>query len=164
MVSFIDEHREEHGVEPICAQLPIAPATYFAAKARQVDPSRRSTRVKEDDRLVEMIHQHWTSNRCVYGARKIWRLPGLRDAGIGRCRVERLMRREGLRGIVRGRRARTTQPDEAAERPLDLVQRQFRAIRPNQLWVADLTYVATWAGFVYVAFVIDVFSRMIVGW
>ena len=164
MVSFIDELREEYGVEPICAQLPIAPSCYFEAKAREADSERLPARAKRDAELVPEIERIWVENRRVYGARKIWRQLRREGFGAPRCAVERLMRRAGLRGIVRGRRARTTVPDEAAARPADLVNRQFKAERPNQIWVADITYVATWAGFVYVAFVVDVYSRMIVGW
>jgi len=164
MVSFIDENREEYGIEPICAELPIAPSCYFEAKAREADPKRLPARAKRDAELVPVIERIWNENRRVYGARKVWRQLLREGFQVPRCAVERLMRQAGLRGIVRGRRVRTTIPDEAAARPADLVKRQFKAERPNQLWVADITYVATWAGFVYVAFVVDVFSRMIVGW
>jgi putative transposase len=136
MVAFVDAHREDYGVEPICAQLPIAPSTYYESKARTADPRRR----------------------------KVWRQLHREGIPVARCTVERLMGQLGLRGVVRGRRVRTTLPDAVAARPHDLVQRDFTATRPNQLWVADLTYVATWRGFVYVAFVVDAFSRRIVGW
>ena len=164
MVSFIDEHRQVYGVEPICRVLPIAPSVYYEQKARQADPRRLPPRARRDAVLCTEITRVWNANRRVYGARKAWRQLGREGVAVARCTVERLMRQAGLRGAVRGRKVRTTVPDEVADRPLDLVDRNFTADRPNQLWVADLTYVATWAGFVYVAFVIDVFSRMIVGW
>ncbi|MCK4599769.1 IS3 family transposase, partial [Candidatus Bipolaricaulota bacterium] len=164
MTSFVDEHREAYGVEPICAVLPIAPSTYHEQKARQADPSRLPERARRDAVLCEEIERVWRGNRGVYGARKVWRQLQREGIEVARCTVERLMRRLGLAGAVRGRKPRTTIPDEVAARPADLVQRDFTATRPNQLWVADLTYVATWTGFVYVAFIIDVFSRMIVGW
>ncbi len=164
MVSFIDEHREEHGVEPICEVLPIAPSTYYAQKAQEADPSKRSERAVRDARLREEIERVWKENFGVYGARKVWRQLRREGFSVARCTVERLMREMSLQGVIRGRRRKTTIPDEAAPRPADLVKRSFTAERPNQLWVADLTYVATWQGFVYVAFVIDVFSRKIVGW
>jgi putative transposase len=165
MVSFIDEHREEHGVEPICQELPIAPSTYYEQKAREADPSRFPARVVRDTQLCEQIERVWKENFGVYGVRKVWRQLKREEIDVARCTVERLMRAMGLRGAVRGRRyKKTTIVGEASERPADLVQRDFTADRPNRLWVADLTYVATWAGFVYVAFVTDVFSRRIVGW
>lgn len=164
MYQFIDQHRAGYGVEPICRVLQIAPSGYYEHKAREADPTRRPARAQRDEVLrgeVRRVHQ---ANRSVYGARKVWRQLRREQVPAARCTIERLMRADGLRGVVRGRRARTTTPDVAAARPLDLVQRQFTAERPNQLWVADFTYVATWRGFVYVAFVIDVFSRRIVGW
>jgi transposase InsO family protein len=166
MVSFIEEHRGEHGVEPICAMLPIAPATYYAHAARRRDPALRPARAKRDEELRVQIRRVWQESfGGVYGAEKVWRQLEREGIAAARCTVERLMREMGLRGTVRGRAfTRTTEADDAAARPRDLVQREFRASRPNQLWVADLTYVATWLGFVYVAFVIDAFSRMIVGW
>lgn len=164
MVTFIDEHREEYGVEPICSVLPIAPSIYYSYKAREADPALRSTRAKRDEELRGEIKRVWEANFQVYGVRKVWRQLQREGFTVARCTVARLMREMGLRGAVRGRRARTTVPACLAERPLDLVERDFTAKRPNQLWVADLTYVATWRGFVYVAFVIDVFSRRIVGW
>ena len=164
MVSFIDDHRETCGVEPICKVLPIAPSTYYEQKARQADPSQLPARVRRDAVLCEEIGRVWKENRQVYGARKVWRQLRRENFKVARCTVERLMRQLGLQGAVRGRKPKTTIPDEAAARPADLVERDFTADQPNQLWVADLTYVATWLGFVYVAFVIDVFSRMIVGW
>lgn len=164
MVSFIDEHRQVYGVEPICAVLPIAPSTYYEQKARQADPTRLPARAHRDAGLCEQIERVWNENRRVYGARKVWRQLTREGLVVARCTTERLMRQMGLQGVVRGRKARTTIPGDLADRPADLVDRNFTADRPNQLWVADLTYVATWSGFVYVAFVIDVFSRMIVGW
>jgi putative transposase len=164
MVAFIDDHRQDYGVEPICKVLPIAPSTYYAHKAREGNPALRSSRAVRDEALSVEIRRVWEENRCIYGARKVWRQL-LREGNVmARCTVERLMRAMGLRGVVRGRRCSTTIVDDAADRPLDLVDRDFTAERPNQLWVSDLTYVATWRGFVYVAFVIDVFSRRIVGW
>jgi len=164
MVAFVDAHRAEHGVEPICAELPIAPSTYYEHKARQTDPGRLPARVRRDAELCTSIQRVWGENFRVYGARKVWKQLRREGVCVARCTVERLMGRLGLHGVVRGRRCRTTIPAAVAERPLDRVQRQFHATRPNQLWVADFTYVATWAGFVYVAFVIDVFARCIVGW
>lgn len=164
MVSFIDEHRAEYGVEPICAVLPIAPSTYREHTARERDPDRLPARARRDAMLREAIRRVWEEHFRVYGARKVWRQLVRDGIKVARCTVERLMREMGLEGAVRGRKVRTTVPDEAAERPADLVKREFTASRPNELWVADLTYVATWIGFVYVAFVIDVFARRIVGW
>ena len=164
MVAFIDAHREQYGVEPICAQLPIAPSTYYEQKARQRDPERLPARTQRDARLRPEIERVWRANRRVYGAKKVWKQLNREHIGVARCTVARLMTALGLRGVVRGRRVRTTIPEVVAERPRDLVERNFTATRPNQLWVADLTYVATWRGFVYVAFVVDAFSRRIVGW
>jgi transposase InsO family protein len=164
MTSFIDEQRESYGVESICAMLPIAPSTYYEQKARQVDPSRVPKRAKRDAVLCKEIDRVWHENRGIYGARKVWKQLGREDIPVARCTVERLMGKLGLQGIVRGRKRKTTIPDDAAVRPADLVQRDFTATRPNQLWVADLTYVATWAGFVYAAFVVDAYLRRIVGW
>ena len=165
MVGFIDAHRETYGVEPICAVLPIAPSTYYEQKARQADPRRQPARVQREARLRPEIQRVWQANRRVYGAKKVWKQLNRETIPVARCTVARLMRDLGLRGVVRGRRRITTTiPDALAARPRDLVERDFRATRPNQLWVADLTYVATWRGFAYVAFVIDVFSRRIVGW
>jgi putative transposase len=165
MVGFIDDHRDLFGVEPICAVLPIAPSTYFLHKARQEDPATRSARARRDEDLRPAIQRVWDENEQVYGPRKVWRQLRRAGRGVARCTVERLMRDMGLRGTVRGRAWKiTTQADAAGARPADLVERRFTATRPNQLWVADFTYVATWRGFVYVAFVIDVFARRIVGW
>lgn len=164
MVSFIDEHRAKFGVEPICGVLPIAPSTYYEHRRRRREPARRPHRELRDERLREDVVRVWTENRGVYGARKVWRQLLREKAQVARCTVERLMRAEGLQGVVRGRKPRTTVPNDLAPRPEDRVNRQFCASEPNRLWVADLTYVATWAGFVYTAFVIDVFARTIVGW
>ena len=164
MVTFIEEHRERYGVEPICAVLPIAPATYYEQRVRRSDPTRRPDRARRDATLGLEIRRVWDENFQVYGADKVWRQLGREGIAVARCTVERLMRSQGLQGAVRGRGFKTTIPDESAARPLDLVRRDFRASCPNKLWVADLTYVATWTGFVFVAFVIDVFSRTIVGW
>jgi putative transposase len=166
MVDFIDEHRSVYGVEPICRVLPIAPATYYLHRGRREDPETRPARAQRDEALAGAIRRVWDESFAgVYGAEKVWRQLGREGVTVARCTVERLMRQAGLRGAVRGRAFKvTTVADESARRPADLVERDFRAQHPNQLWVADLTYVATWAGFVYVAFVVDVFSRAIVGW
>ena len=165
MVAFIDQHRDTCGVESICAVVPIAPSTYFRCKAEQRDPTRRSARAQRDEVLRAIIRRIWNENHQVYGPRKVWRQMGREGLREARCRVRRLMRDMGLAGAVKGRAwVTTTQPDTAATRPPDLVERHFTATRPNQLWVSDFTYVATWRGFVYVAFVIDVFARRIVGW
>lgn len=165
MVGYIDDHRDRFGVEPICAVLPIAPSTYFLHKAQQQDPTIRSVRERRDEELKVAIQRIWDANHQVYGPRKIWNELRREGRRVARCTVERLMRELGLKGAVRGRAfIITTRSDAAADRPADLVDRRFTATRPNQLWVADFTYVATWRGFVYVAFVIDVFARRIVGW
>jgi putative transposase len=165
MVGFIDDHRDVYGVESICAVLPIAPSTYFRHKAQRADPARRSARAQHDDELRAIIRRIWTEHFQVYGPRKVWRQMGRENLRVARCRVRRLMREMGLAGAVRGRAwVTTTQSQPEADRPRDLVDRHFTATRPNQLWVSDFTYVATWRGFVYVAFVIDVFARRIVGW
>ena len=164
MVTFIDNHKGRFGVEPICKVLPIAPSTYYEHRAQQRDPQRRSDRAKRDDVLKPEIQRVWEENFRVYGVRKVWRQLNREDIQVPRCAVARLMRDLSLRGVIRGRRAKTTILDETLERPMDLVKREFQASRPNALWVADLTYVATWRGFVYVAFIIDVFARRIVGW
>ncbi len=164
MVAFLDTERELYGVEPMCAVLPIAPATYFRHKRCQADPARRSRRTQRDAWLTTQIQRVWDANFGVYGARKVWQQLIREDIAVARCTVERLMRQMGLEGAVRGRRCKTTVAGDARAQPADLVNRAFVATQPNQLWVADLTYVATWRGFVYVAFVIDVFARRIVGW
>ena len=164
MTAFIDEHRDVYGVEPICKVLPIAPSTYYTQAARRVDPELRPNRAWRDDALCQEIRRVWDENKQVYGVRKVWKQLRREGFRIARCTVERLMRRLGLRGVIRGRTIKTTFSDKAAPCPLDKVNRQFRAARPNALWVSDFTYVSTWQGFVYVAFVIDVFARRIVGW
>ena len=164
MRAFIDEHREAHGVEPICRVLQIAPSGYRRYAAQRRDPARRSARARRDEALVPHIERVWRTNLQVYGADKVWRQLGREGHPVARCTVERLMRRHGLRGVVRGKVVRTTISDANAPRPLDRVHRQFKAQRPNQLWVSDFTYVSTWQGWLYVAFVIDVFARRIVGW
>ena len=158
MVSFIDENREDFGVEPICAQLPIAPSGYYGAKSRP--PSARARR---DGVLVPQLVALWRANYRVYGAHKLWRAARRAGIDVGRDQVARLMRLAGIEGIRR-RRVRTTRPDSGAVRPADLVERDFSATEPNRLWVTDLTYVATWAGVAYVCFIVDAYSRMIVGW
>lgn len=165
MVRFIDDHRMTHGVEPICAVLPIAPSTYHAHTAAARDPAKRCARQQRDEALRREIQRVYDANFQVYGPRKVWRTLQRAGVDVARCTVARLMRAMGLSGAVRGRAwVTTTQSQPALDRPRDLVDRAFAATRPNQLWVSDFTYVATWAGFVYVAFVIDVFARRIVGW
>ena len=165
MVAFIDHHRDLYGVEPICAVLPIAPSTYFLHKVQQDDPARRSARAHRDAALRGEIRRVWDENHQVSGPRKVWTQLRREGHRVARCTVERLMHAMGLRGAVRGRAwVVTTTADSGVTRPADLVDRRFTATRPNQLWVADFTYVATWRGFVYIAFVIDVFARRIVGW
>jgi putative transposase len=159
MIAYIDRNRHRYGVEPICKVLPIAPSTYYAASRRPA-----SARAVRDTKLKAEIARVHAEHFGVYGARKVWRQLHREGIVVARCTVERLMGELGLAGVVRGKPRRTTTPDATASRPADLVERDFSATRPNQLWVADLTYVATWAGFVYVAFVIDAFSRFIVGW
>jgi len=164
MIAFIDDHRDAHGVEPICKQLPIAPSTYHLHAARRADPALLPARARRDAELSTAIRRVHQASFGLYGVRKVWRQ--LRREGISaaRCTVERLMRAIGLAGVVRGKPAKTTVQDRATPCPADLVNRQFRSARPNGLWVSDFTYVATWQGFVYVAFVIDAFARRIVGW
>ena len=146
MVSFIDEHRDEYGVEPICRMLPIAPSTFYERMARRRDPDLRPAREKRDEELKPEILRIWEENRRAYGAYKIWRQSHREGRPIARCTIERLMRDLGISGVVRGKKFKTTIPDDKADRPFDLVNRQFVAGRPNQLWVADLTYVSTWRG------------------
>jgi len=164
MVDFIDEHREVQGVESICALLPIAPSTYYENKAQRMDPDKRSKRQKSDDLWQIEIKRVWDANQKVYGARKVWIQLKREKHRVAKCTIARLMRKMGLVGTTRGPGKRTTIASDNDPRPRDLVCRSFHADRPNQLWVADFTYVTTWSGFVYVAFVVDVFSRMIVGW
>ncbi|UEM07116.1 IS3 family transposase (plasmid) [Skermanella rosea] len=164
MIAFIDEQRAVHGVEPICKVLPIAPSTYHAHAALRTDPSKAPARWRSDAELSVAIRRIWDGNFQVYGVRKVWRQLRREGLDVARCTVARLMRRMGLKGVTRGKTVRTTISDRAAPCPLDRVNRQFQASCPNALWVADFTFVATWQGFVYVAFVIDTFARRIVGW
>jgi putative transposase len=164
MVSFIDAHRKVYGVEPICRVLPIAPSTYHAHAARRIEPTRRSAWARRDDALGPEVRRVFEENFRVYGVRKVWRQLRREGFDVARCTVARLMRAMGLAGVVRGKPVRTTVSNKGAPYPLDRVNRQFRAPAPNMLWVSDFTYVATWAGFVYVAFVVDTYARRIVGW
>jgi transposase InsO family protein len=164
MRAFVDAHRDAHGVEPICKALQMAPSGYRRHAARRRDPALSPARVQRDAVLIPQIEQVWRVNLKVYGADKVWRQLKREGTPVARCTVERLMRQQGLHGVVRGKIVRTTTPDTSAPCPRDRVHRAFRADRPNQLWVSDFTYVSTWQGFVYVAFVIDVFARRIVGW
>ena len=164
MIAFIDEHRAVHGVEPICKVLPIAPSTYHDHIAKRADPERLSARAKRDLMLKPEIERVFTENFEVYGARKVWRQLNRESIPVARCTVERLMSELGLQGVIRGKRIRTTVQDKAAPCPLDHVNRVFHAPAPNRLWLSDFTYVSTWSGFVYVAFVIDAYARRIVGW
>ena len=164
MIAFIDDHRKAHGVEPICKVLPIAPSTYHANVAKRADPSRLSERARRDLALKVAIRRVFAENFEVYGVRKVWLQLNREGVEVARCTVARLMRSMGLRGVMRGKPVRTTIQDKAAPCPLDRVKRQFKAPAPNRLWVSDFTYVSTWGGMVYVAFVIDVYARRIVGW
>ena len=164
MREFVDRHRRTHGVEPICKVLQIAPSGYWKYAARQCTPALRSRRAQRDDVLVAHIERVWRANLQGYGADKVWRQLHREGHPVARCTVERLMRRHGLRGVVRGKVVRTTISDANAPCPLDRVNRQFQAQRPNQRWVSDFTYVSTWQGWLYVACVVDVFARRIVGW
>jgi transposase InsO family protein len=164
MIAFIDDHRQVYGVEPICKVLPIAPSTYHAHVAKQADPAKLSARARRDMELKPEIARVFAENFEVYGVRKIWRQMVRERFDVARCTVERLMRGMGLAGVIRGKPVRTTVQDKAAPCPLDHVNRVFHAPAPNVLWVSDFTYVSTWTGFVYVAFVIDVYARRIVGW
>jgi transposase InsO family protein len=164
MIAFIDDHRGAYGVEPICRVLPIAPSTYRAHAARRADPAKAPPRVRRDAVLKAHIRRVWDENFQVYGVRKVWRQLGREGFAVARCTVARLMREMRLNGAVRGKTVRTTISDKTAPCPRDKVNREFRAPAPNRLWVSDFTYVATWTGFIYVAFVIDVFARRIVGW
>jgi len=163
-MDFIDQHRNTYGVEPICKVLQIAPSGYWRHAAQRREPQRRCARAIRDEALIPQIERVWSSNLQVYGADKVWRQLAREGMPVARCTVERLMRRQGMRGVMRGKVVRTTISDSRAPCPLDRVNRQFRAERPNQLWVSDFTYVSTWQGWLYVAFVIDVFARRIVGW
>jgi putative transposase len=164
MIAFIDGHRADHGVEPICKVLPIAPSTYHDHVARRRDPARLPARARRDAELRLAVRRVFEANFRVYGVRKVWRQLHREGFDVARCTVARLMREMGLQGAIRGKPVRTTVSDKAAACPLDRVNRTFRASAPNRLWVSDFTYVATWTGFVYVAFVIDAFARRIVGW
>jgi len=164
MRAFVDTHRASFGIEPICQVLQIAPSGYRRHAAQQRDPSLRCARARRDESLIPQIERVWQVNLQVYGADKVWKQMNREGVEVARCTVERLMRRLGLRGVIRGKVVRTTIPDARTACPLDRVNRQFKADRPNQLWVSDFTYVSTWQGWLYVAFVIDVFARSIVGW
>ncbi|MCK1403865.1 IS3 family transposase, partial [Bradyrhizobium sp. 76] len=165
MIAFIEDHRGAHGVEPICKVLPIAPSTYHAHVAKRRDPARLSARARQDAALKTEVRRVFYQNFGVYGVRKVWRQLKREGFDVARCTVTRLMRDMGLQGVIRGKPVKTTISDKAAPCPLDHVNRQFKAPRPNVLWLSDFTYVATWrTGFVYVAFVIDAYARRIVGW
>ncbi len=164
MIAFIDDHCGAHGVEPICKVLPIAPSTYHAHVAKRRDPAKLSARARQDATLKIEVRRVFDENFRVYGVRKVWRQLKREGFDVARCTVSRLMRDMGLQGIIRGKSVKTTVSDKAAPCPLDHVNRQFKAPRPNVLWLSDFTYVATWTGFVYVAFVIDAYARRIVGW
>jgi transposase InsO family protein len=164
MIAFIDDHRAVYGVEPICKVLPIAPSTYHDHVAKRIDPSRLSVRAQRDLGLKPEIQRVFAENFEVYGARKVWRQLNREGVKVARCTIERLMANLGLQGVIRGKPVRTTLQDKAAACPQDHVNRQFHAPAPNMLWLSDFTYVSTWSGFVYVAFVIDAYARRIVGW
>jgi putative transposase len=164
MIAFIDDQREAYGVEPICQVLPIAPSTYYDHAAKRRDLTKQSARAKRDAALKVEVRRVFDENFQVYGVRKIWRQLQRESFDVARCSVSRLMRQMGLQGVVRGKPIRTTVSNKAAPCPLDRVNRQFHAPAPNALWLADFTYVATWQGFVYVAFIIDAFARRIIGW
>lgn len=164
MIGLIDEHRREYGVEPICRVLPIAPSTYYDHVAKRRDRSRLSDRARRDEELQIEVKRVFDSNFCVYGVRKVWWQLLREGFRVARCTVARLMGQMGLQGVVRGRSIRATSSNNATTCPLDQVNRQFHAPAPNRLWLSDFTYVSTWAGFVYVAFVIDAYARRIVGW
>ena len=164
MISFIDEHRSVLGVEPICRLLPIAPSTYYEVVAKRRDVDRLSVRARRDMAMKVEIRRVFNENFRVYGVRKVWRQLQREGFDIARCTVARLMTTMGLQGIIRGKPVKTTVSDKGAPCPLDRVNRQFKAPAPNMLWLSDFTYVSTWQGFVYVAFVIDAFARRIVGW
>jgi transposase InsO family protein len=164
MTAFIDQYRSAYGVEPICKVLPIAPSTYYAQVRRREHPETAPARVQRDAVLSREIRRVFDANFQVYGVRKVWRQMLREGFDVARCTVARLMKKMALQGVIRGKRVRTTIADKAAPCPLDHVNRQFRVERPNVLWVSDFTYVPTWTGFVYVAFVIDAYARRIVGW
>jgi len=164
MIAFITAHRDQYGVEPICRVLPIVPSTYYARIAAQTDPTKLSDKVRRDHALRPVIKRVFAENYGVYGVRNVWRQMRCEGYNVARCTVARLMRDMGLRGVIRGESQRTTVSNRADVCPVGLVNRQFKAPAPNVLWVSDFTYVSTWSGFVYVAFVINVFARRIVGW
>lgn len=164
MIAFIEEHRRTIGVEPICKHLPIAPSTFYDHMAKRANPDLLSDRAKRDMALKPEIERVWEQNYKVYGVRKVWHQLRREGFDVARCTVARLMKDLGLEDIIRGKKHRTTIPDKSQPCPLDKVNRQFKAPALNMLWVSDFTYVATWQGFVYVAFVIDAFARRIVGW
>ncbi len=164
MKAFVDLHRDTFGVEPICKALQMAPSGYRLHARRMRMPELQTTRAKRDEALRPQIKHVWDSNGRVYGADKVWKQMNREGISVARCTVERLMRQQGLCGVRRGKVVRTTTPDTVAPCPMDLVHRQFKAERPNQLWVSDFTYVSTWQGWQYVAFVMDVYARRIVGW
>ncbi|MBB5986674.1 transposase InsO family protein [Sphingobium sp. B1D3A] len=164
MIAFIDDHRDAYGVEPICRVLPIAPSTYHERVAKRQDPTHLSARAQRDVALKPEVARVFAENFAVYGVRKVWRQMMREGFPVARCTVARLLREMGLAGVIRGKPVRTTISDKAAPCPLDHVNRRFYAPAPNMLWVSDFTYVATWAGFVYVAFVIDTYAWRIVGW
>ena len=164
MISFIDDHRAAHGVESICKVLQIAPSGYYARRAVRADPAKASDRHQADAALRLKIQKVWDDNWRVYGVRKAWRQLRREGEDVARCSVARLMTSMGLRGAVRGKAVKTTILDTSVPCPRDKVNRQFRAPAPNMLWVSDFTYVSTWQGFAYVAFVIDTFANRIVGW
>src|SRR6195256_1946431 len=164
MTASTADPRAGYGVEPICRVLPIAPSTYHAHVARRADPTRLSARAKRDEGLMPEVLRVFEENFRVYGVRKVWRQLKREGHDVARCTVPRLMQTLSLQGVIRGKPVRTTISDKATPCPLDHVNRQFKAARPNALWLSDFTYVATWAGFVYVAFIIDAYARRIVGW
>jgi transposase InsO family protein len=164
MIRFIEDHRADHGVEPICRILPIAPATFHDNLAKQADPSRLSDRARRDIDLKPEIERVLEENLSVYGVRKVWHQMRREGFDIARGTVARLMKDIGIEGVICGKKPKTAIPDKALPCPLDRVNRQFHAPAPNVLWVSDFTYVATWQGFVCVAFVVDVFARRIFGW
>ena len=164
MIAFIDDHRGTYGIEPICRVLPIAPSTYHDHVAKRRDPGRLSARAQRDAALALEVRRVFAENFHVYGVRKVWRQLRREGLDVARCTVARLMREMGLEGVIRGKPVRTTVSNKMAPCPLDKVNRRFRAPAPNMLWLSDFTYVSTWSGFVYVAFVIDAYARRIVGW
>jgi transposase InsO family protein len=164
MIAFIDGHRGDYGIEPICRVLPIAPSTYHEHALRQREPDKLPARAKRDLSLKPEIERVFMENFAVYGHRKVWRQLKREGFDVARCTIERLMQQLGLKGAIRGRPFKTTFSDKSAHCPLDRVKREFHAPAPNQLWLSDFTYVASWTGFAYVAFIIDAFARRIVGW